>query len=711
MLDGPLKTRGLSDERVVTTVGLSFDSRDTIVTPALGGRWELLSPLARGGMGVLYVGRHLQTGKRAAIKVIEHANAEALARFRLEASVCAQIGHPGVVDVFDADLDAASERCFIAMELLEGCTLRDVMDDAASTPERVIELLLAALEPLSAAHAKGFVHRDLKPENLFVLAAPQGTTRVKLLDFGIASSQSDQRLTRAGTAMGTPHYMSPEQAMSAREAGPASDVWSIGVMLYEAIRGELPFGGETSHGVIVQACTCPHMPLDQVVPGVDPAIARLVDSCLAKQPHERPAHAAVLSAELRGLLARPNSLPAARTSVRARPIVLETDTSAPNESAVRPSLRLRSVTQTSKVLAASGVVCSLSALALPFVGMAAPGTALLCAAVGGGLLFTATAQMRSLRELLAPKTPTQSRVPATVVLSERPKRLLHPMRGLVAAAVRIELYADLSDALSRRTCQRVMSLRVEHPEDVSVVFKPYWDPQREHAPLTAEVARTLFEREGSEAFWEFFDRMLVNTRRVTPELLFDHVAQVCPDMHGFRRAVRATLHRRSTLLCREEADSLGVVHSPTLIINGVHMAGEPTEDRLHWAYVDAKSSVEQRRKVELGETHAGTMIDREIVLRGFLVRFRGARHAPTGLTRSREQARERAQKLTSRARMEGADFADVALRFADALLEPQTLAARGFDAQLTHELSKLDIGDMSAPIECDQGYQVLQRMA
>jgi serine/threonine protein kinase len=699
-------------ERHAAPMGLSLD--DTTQSRVLGGRWELLSPLARGGMGVLYIGRHLQTGKRAAIKVIERANAEALARFRLEASVCAQIGHPGVVDVFDADLDSDSSCCFIAMELLEGCTLRDVMDDAASTPERVIELLIGALEPLTAAHAKGFVHRDLKPENLFVLSRPVGHTRIKLLDFGIAARQTEERLTRAGMAMGTPHYMSPEQATSARDAGPASDVWSIGVMLYEAIRGEVPFGGETSHGVIVQVCTCPHMPLDHATPGVDPAIARLIDRCLEKSPAARPANAQALLDELRPLIARPNSLPAARQSVRARPLQLEnTDALDPSSSAVRPSIRLRSVTQASKLLAASGVVCSLSALALPFAGLAAPGTALLFAAVGGGLLLTARSQIRSLRELMTP--PAQNaqgvRVPSTVVLSERPKRLLHPLRGHADAGVRIELYADLSDAISRRTCLRVMNLRMEHPEEISVVFKPYWDPQRDNAPLTAEMTRTLFEREGSEVFWNFFDHMLINTRRVTPELLFDNIARVCSDMHGFRRALRANVHRRSLILCREEGECMGVMSSPTLIINGVPLVGEPSEDRLRWAFVDAKSGIELRRQVELGETHArDSIVDRDQRFRGFLVRYRGARYAPTGLTRSREQARERAEKLTSRARMEGADFADVALRFADALLEPETLVTRVLDPLLAPALSKLEVGEMSVPLECDEGFQVLQRV-
>jgi serine/threonine protein kinase len=433
-------------------VALGFDSDDQLAPRVLGGRWELLAPLARGGMGVLYVGRHLQTGRRAAIKVIDRSHPDALARFRLEASVSAQLNHPGIVDVFDADQDAGTGSCFIAMELLEGCTLRQVMDDRTATPAHVLQLLIAALDPLGAAHANGFVHRDLKPENLFVLATPGSGPRVKLLDFGIVSQQAAERLTRAGTAMGTPHYMSPEQATSAREAGSASDIWSMGVMMYEAIRGEVPFAGETGHGIIVQACTCPHMPLDSVVEGVDPAIARLIDRCLAKSPAERPQDAQALASELRGLL-RPNSLPAARPSVAARVVFTNQSESTDTGSGVRPSIRTRSIANAANMLAASGVVCSLSALALPFTGFVAPGAALLCAAVGGGLLLGATSRMRTLRELSKPQPLSVVRTTTALMRSQRPRQLQHPTRGEETSAVKIEIYGDLSCAITRMSAR------------------------------------------------------------------------------------------------------------------------------------------------------------------------------------------------------------------------------------------------------------------
>jgi serine/threonine protein kinase len=692
------------------TVAVVRQSDEPRAPRIVGGRWELLSQLAIGGMGTLYVGRHLQTSRRAAVKVIERASPEVMARFKLEASVSAQVNHPGIVEVFDADLDAVTGSCFIAMELLEGHTLRGVMDDPEATPREVLGHLMAALEPLVAAHECGFVHRDLKPENIFVREGkPRG---VKLLDFGIVAQQSEQRLTRDGTAMGTPHYMSPEQATSAREAGPASDVWSMGVMMYEAIRGEVPFAGQTSHAVIIQACTCPHMPLDAVAPGVDPAIARLIDQCLEKDPAKRPQNARALLDALRDLL-HPNSLPAARPSVRAPRTPEITDTSG--SSGTRPSIRTRSIVTTSKLLAASGVVCGLSAIALPFAGVATPSAALLCAAVGGGLLFAASARLRSLKQLAI--EPVAQQLPgATLVIENdnnesRPRKVEHPVRGPQGALVKIDLYADLSCAITRRACQRVLGLRLEHPEDIVVIYRPYWDPEREQARAVAEFARAIFEREGPDVFWEFFDRVIASTRKVTSDLLLQIASEAGAEMYGLRRALRSHAHRRSLQVCREDAEVSGVTESPTVLVNEGPLGGSITEDRLHWAYIDAKSARDRRRVVELGATRAGIETDAPPAVRSFLVRFRGARNAPPSLRRTREQAFERACKLVSRAQMPGSDFGEIALRFADNLYEHEDLTECLNNPLFADASRALQYGQLSEPLECDEGYQVLQRVS
>ena len=258
-------------------------------------------------MARVYVGRHRVTGKPAAIKLLD-AGLTDEDRFLREASATADIGHPDIVDIFDAGRDPETGAFYIAMELLEGETLREHMEDEATTPGQILRLIRRSVVPLCEAHARGFVHRDLKPENIFVVGERQ---QVKLLDFGIARRMNASRMTATGTSMGTPHYMSPEQAMDAGKVSAASDVWSVGVMIYEALSGAPPFDGETIHAVIVAACTQDHVPLAERVPEVDPALSELVDRCLAKTPSDRPATAGALLAELDRLLPK-CSLPASR---------------------------------------------------------------------------------------------------------------------------------------------------------------------------------------------------------------------------------------------------------------------------------------------------------------------------------------------------------------------------------------------------------------
>jgi serine/threonine-protein kinase len=237
------------------------------------------------------------------------------------------------------------------MELLRGETLEDRMARQRADRLAAMDWILRVLEPLAAAHAQSIVHRDLKPANVFIACAADGTEQVKLLDFGLARDTREKSGTETGIAMGTPYYMSPEQATRPKEVGPASDVWSIGVMMYEVLSGCMPFEGETLHAVVIQSTTTQHVPLATHQPRLDSELCDLVEDCLCKEPAQRPADASELLArlspllentQLRGELADPTAgtdaesgslspltlerMPFADTAISLTPRLLESDT-------------------------------------------------------------------------------------------------------------------------------------------------------------------------------------------------------------------------------------------------------------------------------------------------------------------------------------------------------------------------------------------------
>ena len=274
----------------------------------VGGRYRVVSKIAQGGMGSVYRAQHTLSRKMVALKVI-HAEASAdettRQRFLREVAAPAEIGHRGLVEIYDAGFEGGA--LFVAMELLEGETLRELFDRGPIPTDRVFSIFLRLLEPLAAAHTAGFVHRDLKPENVFLQRTSDGLELVKLLDFGIARHlRGDSEIvTQAGVAMGTPHYMSPEQAASARDVSETTDVWAVGVMLYEALTGSPPFRGDTLASLVVDVLTRPHRPLIDVVPSASSEVSLLLDRVLDKAPERRPASAGVLLAALRTALDRP----------------------------------------------------------------------------------------------------------------------------------------------------------------------------------------------------------------------------------------------------------------------------------------------------------------------------------------------------------------------------------------------------------------------
>lgn len=277
----------------------------------------LLGPmLGRGAVGEVYLARHRLTGAEVALKLIPSrlvGSTTGLQRFHREVSVANRIGHPGMVRVHDAGWSEVDDTYYLAMERLIGQSLGAWTQSADFDAWRGVEIVRAMLEPLAAAHAAGIVHRDLKPDNVFLHHDPHtGQQVVKLLDFGIARDQRElQSATLADITLGTPAFMSPEQATSARDATPASDVWSVGIMLYRLYAGRLPFDDETIFNTLTAICTSPHPPL-QATNAKEQRLIAVIDRCLCKDPAGRFGDAGLLAAALDVCLeAEPRVAPAA----------------------------------------------------------------------------------------------------------------------------------------------------------------------------------------------------------------------------------------------------------------------------------------------------------------------------------------------------------------------------------------------------------------
>ncbi|MFB6375172.1 MAG: protein kinase, partial [Bradymonadaceae bacterium] len=250
--------------------------------------------LGRGAMGVVYRAVHEFTQRTVALKVLsaEFSDSEMGAeRFRREVSVSARVDDDGIIEVYDAG--RIDDGFYYAMELLEGHELAGRMDDLPI--DEGLALIADAAETLASCHEAGVVHRDLKPSNIFL---PDEGPPTKLLDFGVASVRDAARATQTGFTLGTPFYMSPEQARDARSASPASDVWSLAIIVYELLTGNVPFDGDSAMNVMLSVVEDPPRPLPttDVIPD---RLRELLDRALAKSPEDRLGDAAAFGRQLR----------------------------------------------------------------------------------------------------------------------------------------------------------------------------------------------------------------------------------------------------------------------------------------------------------------------------------------------------------------------------------------------------------------------------
>jgi len=266
-------------------------TKEDMVGKVLADRYRILRLLGEGGMGQVYEAQHVNINKRFAIKLLRPeivANPEAVQRFRQEAWSASSIGHENIIEIDDfATLPSGS--VYLAMEFLSGQSLAERMK--MGPPLEVgeaLDIFVQVAHGLSAAHDKGIIHRDMKPENVF-LAARQGRTVVKILDFGIAKvsgAEGSHSLTRTGAIFGTPHYMSPEQALG-KPLDLRSDVYSVGVIMYEVFTGKVPFEAESFMGILTKHITAEPKRPSEVAASVPPEMEAVILRAMAKDLSQR----------------------------------------------------------------------------------------------------------------------------------------------------------------------------------------------------------------------------------------------------------------------------------------------------------------------------------------------------------------------------------------------------------------------------------------
>ncbi len=314
----------LSPDMMPTKIGDSAPlPQGSMLGRVIESKYEVISKLGEGGMGAVYRAKRLRIGDEVAVKILHQSfvkEPSALERFRREAQAAAVLNHPNVVGIYDyGEQPELGIPAFIVMELVAGVALRNILESEGKLPyKRAVALMQSACAGIAAGHRKNIVHRDIKPDNFMVLPPEvEGDNEIiKVVDFGIAKlrdlASSASNLTQTGIVMGTPYYMSPEQCKG-EHLDPRSDVYSLGVTLYEMLAGGPPFVSKTVTGVVAKHLTEAPPPFARDL-DVPMALEAVIQRSLAKDPAARQATAAELSKELQQALSAAATNPIPQTA-------------------------------------------------------------------------------------------------------------------------------------------------------------------------------------------------------------------------------------------------------------------------------------------------------------------------------------------------------------------------------------------------------------
>jgi eukaryotic-like serine/threonine-protein kinase len=310
---------------------------DSLIDTLFDGRYRIERKLGAGGMADVYLAEDQELGRRVAIKILNsrHGNDDQfIERFRREAKNAAALNHPNIVSIYDRG--EAEDTYYIAMEYLDGRTLKELVVGRGAAPVNVaVEYARQILSALRFAHRHGIVHRDIKPHNVLV----DGEGRVKVTDFGIARAGTSQ-MTETGSIVGTAQYLSPEQARGG-EVDPRSDLYSLGIVLYELLTGKTPFEGETPVEIAMKHLSNTPEPPSKLRPDVPPELDMVVMRALAKNPNDRYQSADEMEGDLdrvaRGARVSAATVDTATQVLRAAPVVAAADATAATMIAPSPA--------------------------------------------------------------------------------------------------------------------------------------------------------------------------------------------------------------------------------------------------------------------------------------------------------------------------------------------------------------------------------------